>query len=335
MLHIGRAAAYAELYQLLAEVLAEPPEWFSAPGRQWPLYSAANKLASHSADETLHQIIAELEAIPPETSEARLSRYRALFSAGEVRGLWLYESLWRDGRLLGPTTFAAWRVYETVGLTTAGTELPDHVSIELAFLAYLAEQESQTSSDAGEWRKARHLFIQRHASQWLPSLGHAIVQTKDEVYKSIGWLLIHLFEKKKRLKRKSLSNVRPLPRIAEPKACNLCSFCVQVCPTKALVTREDDDTSALQIMDSLCSGCSKCVRTCPTGALHLIDTLADDSWQTLRTSLRVHCPHCGEPTVSQAEFEAVCAQIGEPEWLRYCLDCRSVFLSEKSHALSR
>ena len=31
----------AEMYAVLAEVLAEPPEWICRPGREWPLYELA------------------------------------------------------------------------------------------------------------------------------------------------------------------------------------------------------------------------------------------------------------------------------------------------------
>jgi len=144
-----------------------------------------------------------------------------------------------------------------------------------------------------------------------------------------------LFEKKKRPPKRAAGAAHALPRIAQPEACNLCSFCVQTCPTNALTIREDEETTALQLMDALCLGCSKCVRICPTEVLHLEDTLADYSRQTLRISPRTRCKNCGQPIVSQAEMEAVRAQIGEPEWLQYCLDCRAIFLSEKSYELSR
>ncbi len=36
------------MYALLAELLAEPPEWMNLPGREWPLFDLLSQLAAES-----------------------------------------------------------------------------------------------------------------------------------------------------------------------------------------------------------------------------------------------------------------------------------------------
>jgi nitrate reductase assembly molybdenum cofactor insertion protein NarJ/Fe-S-cluster-containing hydrogenase component 2 len=289
------------------------------------LFADALEIASSEDDAALQRIIINLAAIPPESLEKRRSRYHAIFSAARPH-LWLYESLARDGRLAGPTTFAIWQAYESAGLKVADSELPDHASVELAFLAYLASQEAEAGDEARQWRKARRLFIKHHAGQWLPALGQALTRTQDEVYSPIGNLLTTIIHRALRLPKKQSSLLQARPIVSQSETCHLCGFCVQVCPTRALTIRETETTTTLLLNNAACTSCQRCIQTCPSGTLHLENTLVDHPYTTLRQSPRAHCPACGQPTVSQAEIEAVSALIGTPVWLEYCLSCRTLLL---------
>src|SRR5512143_3518073 len=65
----------------------------------------------------------------------------------------LYESVYREGRTMGESTLDVRRRLVEEALTPNGQTLPDHVGIELAFMAHLAAREA-LAWDAGDSGKA-------------------------------------------------------------------------------------------------------------------------------------------------------------------------------------
>jgi len=312
----------AELYHLLAEALADPSEWLACAGREWPLLNSAVNFAPESA--AVRRAVEALAEVRAESPAARRKRYDALFTGTGRPVVWLYESAFLTGRILGPETLAVEQAYRVAGVEPIGAELADHVSLELAFLAQLALV-GQEAISPGEQQ-----FIKQHAGRWLPELGRALARSGDEVYGPIGQLLAAVFAPDRSPRKKGTDRRPSLQSAAD---CTLCGFCVQVCPTRALSIRETPMETALMLNAAACIGCGKCERPCETHVLKMNQPAesseAGAGWQMLRQSPRVMCPSCGQPTVSRAEFEYVAAQIGQPAWLAYCLDCRFAFL-EKS-----
>lgn len=319
----------AELYATLAEALAEPPAWLTCAGRDWPLFEAAIHVAQDEGSQAAQRAAVSLSAIQPESLDARRHRYRRLFDGPGRPRLWLYESLHLDGRLLGPVTFAVQQVYCAAGLAVEGAELPDHASVELAFLAWLTEQEAAQPDHAADWQQLIQRFIERHAGRWLPDLGRALAASGDPVYAPIGQLLSEW------LAEGRCSSISPapeprLPAIRQIEDCTLCGFCAQVCPTQALVVRETAAETGLVLAPAACVGCGKCEQVCDFDALHM-ETQSSVKGESviLRTSARAICPGCGQPTVSCAEVEAIAAAIGDwPRWLDYCLECRPMLMEK-------
>ena len=120
----------ADLYHALAEALAEPPEWLAEPGGDWPLCEIAVRLAPASA--AAGRAIQSLAEIQAEPLAVRRARYAALRPR-----LCLYESEALTGRAFGEAVLAVERYYRAAGLEVVGAELPDHASVELAFLAHV------------------------------------------------------------------------------------------------------------------------------------------------------------------------------------------------------
>lgn len=63
--------------------------------------------------------------------------------------------------------------YFDVALSDREREMPDHISVELEFLHYLAFRESralQTGADARPFRRAQADFIERHPGNWVPQM---------------------------------------------------------------------------------------------------------------------------------------------------------------------
>ena len=309
----------ADLYQALAEALSDPPPWMAGPGCDWPLFESAARLAPQSeAARRAIQVMAEVRA---ESVTARRKRYTALFAGPGRPCFWLYESAFLNGRILGRETFAVEQLYRAARMEIASAELPDHASLELAFLAHLAAvgEDSILSYE--------RQFIEQHAGRWLPELGRALAHSGDEVYAPIGQLLADRLAEAARLRRAHApaTSLR-LPIIPQAEACTLCGFCVQVCPTRSLAAQETKSETVLLLSAAACIGCGKCERICETHALKM-KPLPEGSetskeWSLLRQSPCAVCRACGQPTISRAELDFVAAQIGRPAWLEYCLNCR-------------
>ena len=315
----------ANLYLALAEVLAEPPDWLMLDGRKWPLFEAALQLAEESEAARL-AVVAMIE-IGAESRKERQARYAGLFAGPGRPNVWLYESEALQGQLHTEVTLEVEQWYRAAGMSPTDGDLPDHASMELAFLAQLAGAQ-QEGFDRFEKE-----FLERHALRWLPALGRALAASGDLVYATVGHLLAGwLGEIDPRRPRsglvKALGNARQVPalEVDEVDGCTLCGFCMQICPTKALVVRENDELTALHFSTKLCVGCGKCVRVCDPHVLRMNENLTLEAggiaWKVLRQSARPRCKKCGKSMVSQAELNFVAERLGHPDWLDVCLDCR-------------
>jgi TorA maturation chaperone TorD/NAD-dependent dihydropyrimidine dehydrogenase PreA subunit len=320
----------SELYLGLAEALMSggPPAWLAKPGREWPLYECVTRLAEgSSAARRASQAIAGL---PGETVDDQRIRHERLFEGPGRPQFWMYESMYRSRRLFGPETLAVEKLYREAGVEVQGSELPDHASIELAFLAHLAGQKLLHGL-------TERKFILEHAGRWLPGLGRSLASTGDPVYGPIGELLAGWLEEAvwpdKKNRNLSVPENR-LPAIQAEENCSLCGFCVQVCPTHALSIIENQDETALLLSPAACVRCRKCERVCEFQAIQILPqpVLAEYPMETvhspekvfvLRKSTLVACHTCGEPIASQAEVDFVRRQLGFPVWLDYCLECRT------------
>lgn len=314
----------ASIYHALSELLAGSPPWAVDSARAWSLYADAERAAHDSP--AARRAILSLSDIPAESAEQRQARYDALFLHPLRR--WLYESAAKTGRILGEETFVVAKIYRAAGLVASlGAEPPDHASLELDFLAHLAENADSDPEHADAWRALERQFIREHGD-WLIQLGRGLAKTGDMVYAPVGQLLADwLAEASQEAPRTSHApNLDLKPVIPTPEDCTLCGFCVQVCPVHALAIRETESETALLLNVPLCVGCRKCEKICDTKAISLSANSQSADPQsyiaTLRLSSRAICPSCHKPTVSRAELEYIGAQIGHPAWLDYCLDCR-------------
>jgi ferredoxin len=317
----------ADLYDLLAEALAEPPAWLALAGSEWPLTAVARELAGGSA--AVAAAVAALAVVPAESPAARRRRYLALSTGTGRPRFWFYESAHREGRLLGESAEAVARLYRAAGLRAAGAEMPDHASLELAFLAHLARLQAEASPEDVAWRRLERRFIEKHAGRWLPALGQALHASGDPVYGPIGQLVAAWLEERARPAGRKLKPAQAgrLPEMAQPDGCTLCGFCLGVCPRRALTIQETSQETVLLFLDARCHGCAKCVAVCPERALKMVASspsvgAAGPVWRPWRRSPRARCPGCDEATVSCAELDFVSRQLGRPGWLAFCPSCR-------------
>lgn len=313
-----------EVYASLSEVLMPSvqvglPEWLASSGKEWPIYEACVHLAEELENPKLDQCVRALSEIPISSLDRRLDEYEALFIGNGNPPIWLNESYYVDGRIVGPILFSTLDMYKEAGLDIAGAELADHAGLELAFLAYLVDKEKNDPEFFREWKQARQLFIKNHCERWLPEVGRLMFRSIYPGWSAIGLLMIALFSSTVN----KINNKNILPHIAEPDRCTLCGFCVQVCPTGALRIHEDETMSSLQLETSLCNSCTNCMKICPENVLSLSVALSDQTQVLLRESPLARCSNCGEKTFSQAELDYTQKVLGNSEWLAYCLKCRS------------
>jgi len=109
--------------------------------------------------------------------------YRELFVVPNPRYVAPYESVFRDtwpnpvaggapvrGLLMGDSSLAVQRCYDEVGVAPADG-LPDHVSTELQFMAWLwALQADPESGDAESIAELRSRFRADHVARWIANL---------------------------------------------------------------------------------------------------------------------------------------------------------------------
>lgn len=81
------------------------------------------------------------------------------------------------------------RFYNFFGLRTARGHLPDHITVEMEFMAYLARREAEAKDDPTSYRRAQRDFLDRHLTGWLPQLALSLRQRRPlPFYRSLASL---------------------------------------------------------------------------------------------------------------------------------------------------
>lgn len=318
----------------LAELFALPlPEWFSQPGEDWELYQAVDDLARVTSAQSWESLRDDLAKIPRRNYEKCYQEFNDVFYPAGRMPLMLYESYYVDGRILGPTTFHIQNYYHQYALQVGDAELADHISVELSFWAYVGTLLAGSHEQFTLGRKVAIDFGAKHSPIWMLNIGEYLSKQTKAEWKVVGNLLVQAvndigtwishagLQQHHGLKKAREHTLRPdIPKVEN---CNLCGFCVQVCPTKALIIYEDEKITSLRLDVGRCVSCRKCERVCESNVIVMKDKLSNQKVIELRQSNRALCPKCGRPTVSQAELAAVVKMLGEhPVYLDYCLECR-------------
>lgn len=118
-------------------------------------------------------------------------------------------------------------------------------------------------------------------------------------------------------------------------SCTMCTMCVQMCPTDALVGSYTEDGLLRITFDSVdCTACDQCVGVCPEverGAIavdHRVDfaVLAEGRVELNRSATHI-CERCGQPVAPTAMMDRIGDLLGDEPALmhqltRLCLACR-------------
>ncbi len=130
--------------------------------------------------------------------------YTRLF-LGPGRHVRPYAATYLDGAgasLCGPTTVWVRGFMERAGFAFAPKhrDLPDHVSVELEFMARMAAREAEAveAGDAAGVRQSRRIqreFLETHLGRWLPQFcGHAAEHAELSFYRELARLTGHFLD---------------------------------------------------------------------------------------------------------------------------------------------
>jgi putative dimethyl sulfoxide reductase chaperone len=109
--------------------------------------------------------------------------YTRMFFASKPRIAYLFESVYREGRLLQESTFDIARLYREAGLVLNEDFAlpPDHIAVELEFLSFLFFKEIQglaeRKEDTVEYaRELRQMLLDQHLKQFALNIAERLGQ---------------------------------------------------------------------------------------------------------------------------------------------------------------
>ncbi len=191
-----RSAAASErsrIYSLLATALAYPTD----AGIDGIVTAIAEGASGYPP--ALRPLLEELAATVPDDLEFLGRSHQRLFPQVESRETPGYETAYRGSEIFNQTAVMAdiAGFYRAFGLEVGGSlrERPDHVTVELEYLAFLCFKEA-LSTEGGEIDQAdvcadaERTFLADHLGDWGPELGRRLELHSDhEFFGVVGKLL--------------------------------------------------------------------------------------------------------------------------------------------------
>ncbi len=123
--------------------------------------------------------------------------YTRMFFSSKPRLAYLFESVYREGKLMRESTFEIARLYADAGLQlTEDFRLPpDHIAVELEFLSFLAfkEIEGTKKGDQKQIDFARELqeqVVKEHLRKFAQNIGEKVAEhARTSFYRTVALVL--------------------------------------------------------------------------------------------------------------------------------------------------
>jgi TorA maturation chaperone TorD/Fe-S-cluster-containing hydrogenase component 2 len=298
-----------------------------------------------SKAQTRNQIYAALAQDFARPQEGLEAEYTRLFVGPGRPVAHPYESVYREGRVMGDCTLAVRRSYAAEGLAPEGHSLPDHVAVELDFMAHLARREAQAwergdEEEALAYMRRQEAFLGEHLGRWLPRFCQQVLAS--EVHSFYANLAQRTWEHV----AQDMAQVRAWLSAAEPadeqgrwtvavrSMCTLCGLCARLCPRGALQLTHDEGEVCLLFDLVSCNGCAACQQWCPEGAVTVAPSPPAEGQCVLMRSPLVTCSGCGRPYLPAALLTQVLERAaGDDEGLRrrlaLCPACKTSPISSR------
>lgn len=272
---------------------------------------------------------------PPEDNSSELAlAYTRLFLGPQKPLVYPYESVHIEGQLGGITCDQVKRCYAEAGLKMSTTQhqLPDHISVELAFMAYLAAQEEQDTAQAQTWRQKQRRFLLDHLARWLPSFWQKIENSAAHPYYHEAACTLRMLvegDLKRSTVTKRYLNIR---LSVDTQRCTLCTLCKDSCSPGAISVESTHTALTLLFNRADCNGCRACLRICPENAIILercppLDQPRRSQQSSMASAPRVICPRCHQPHIALPWLEQLTRRLEDGKFatqsLVYCPPCKS------------
>jgi TorA maturation chaperone TorD/Pyruvate/2-oxoacid:ferredoxin oxidoreductase delta subunit len=269
-----------------------------------------------------------------------------------------YESVYREGRVMGETTLDVRNRLATEGLAPGGQTLPDHVGIELAFMGHLAAREALAWADGDEETAWGYLaqqgsFLRDHLTAWLPQFCSRVLAGRPhdhyaELARRLEAFVAGDEERVGRWLGTSVGVAADVNREQEwwvvslGEGCTLCDICVQVCRPGALkrIRHAEDEAILLYFEATQCDGCASCQRWCPEAAIRVgrVPSGERPSSGELARSAMLACPRCGKlhapaAMVTQVQTRAGTVNEALAQRLTLCADCKLLGTPFRRHGI--
>ena len=198
---VERALARAQVYRLLAHAFFQPDSPLNKLKSNGPLLSEGKSaLAGLPGTRSLLALLDSVEEGFRSTSRRELARrYVALFSHGWEGASLPYETEYTTPHAFQKQTQLAdiAGFYRAFGLQweTQGHERPDHVSLELEFMYYLALKEAHALAQGADdgvavCIDAQKAFLRDHLGRWLGAFRRALAtRATDTLYTRLAHLV--------------------------------------------------------------------------------------------------------------------------------------------------
>lgn len=239
-----------------------------------------------------------------------------------------YESVYREGKTMGDCTLAVRQSYAAEGLAPEGHSLPDHVALELEFMAHLARREAEAwerdeEEEALACLRQQEAFLGEHLGRWLPRFCRRVLAGEAHPFYARlaqrAWEHVaqDMAQVRAFLGTAELADERGRWTVAVGSECTLCGLCARLCPREALRLIQDEGGICLLFDPALCDGCAACQQWCPEGAVTVEPSPPAEGQRVLMRSPLVTCPGCGQPHLSAALLARVRERAaGDDEGLR-------------------
>jgi TorA-specific chaperone len=194
----------SRIYAVLSIAFSEPRDGMGGPG------------APHAAALILREATRALGIAVPESVFAAIegggrqgepglaqgeagelaAEYSRLFVGPGMPRVYPYESLYRDatGLVMGPSASDVLRSYRRNGMAINPRyrDLPDHIAVELEFMARLCSEEGRAASAgradlALRLKREEHSFVRAHLATWLPAICERVSrETSSGMYRGFA-----------------------------------------------------------------------------------------------------------------------------------------------------